>query len=356
MADLVEALKQKFFDADGEPLVGGKLYAFQAGTTTPLVTYANQDESTENEHPIILDANGEADVWVGPNAYKFVLTDADDAVLWTVDNVSHLSPESISTLMLQDRSVTTIKLALDAVETENIKDLEVTTGKLAAGAVTTAKITDANVTTAKIADLNVTAAKLAANAVETAKILDANVTAAKLAANAVETAKILDANVTTGKLADLAVTDAKCATRSITAVKLATAFGAQSFTASSTTSSTFTTIATAVATFTDTASNRPLQFFVRPAYAGTANYFSPPPSSTAGAYMQVRIRISGTTVALWEFGPLSGTAARIPMSICNTIDQSSGSIGSNTYTLEVASSNNSSTVAWTAGVFIVTQL
>ena len=40
-------------------------------------------------------------------------------------------------------------------------DLSITTAKLAADAVTTAKITDANVTTAKIADSNVTEAKLA---------------------------------------------------------------------------------------------------------------------------------------------------------------------------------------------------
>ena len=49
-------------------------------------------------------------------------------------------------------------------------DLSITTAKLAADAVTTAKITDANITTAKITDANITTAKIADDAVTAAKI------------------------------------------------------------------------------------------------------------------------------------------------------------------------------------------
>lgn len=80
--------KQRFFDASGSPLAAGKLYTYAAGTTTPQVTYSNQGGTT-NANPVILDANGYADVWLDPTkSYKFVLADSADAILWTVDNIN----------------------------------------------------------------------------------------------------------------------------------------------------------------------------------------------------------------------------------------------------------------------------
>lgn len=88
MAILSPQLKQKFFNSSGAPLSGGKLFSYQAGTTTPLVTYTDSTESSANTNPIILDANGECDVWLGANSYKFVLKDSADVTQWTVDNVN----------------------------------------------------------------------------------------------------------------------------------------------------------------------------------------------------------------------------------------------------------------------------
>ena len=87
MADLAPVLKQKFFDASGKPLVGGKLWSYQAGTTTPKATYVDKAGIVANANPIILDANGEADVWLF-GTYKFVLMTALDVVLWTVDQIA----------------------------------------------------------------------------------------------------------------------------------------------------------------------------------------------------------------------------------------------------------------------------
>ncbi len=75
-------------DANGYPLAGGKLYSYAAGTSTPLPTYTSQALDVPNTNPVILDASGRANVWVDDGVgYKFVLHDARDNVIWSVDNV-----------------------------------------------------------------------------------------------------------------------------------------------------------------------------------------------------------------------------------------------------------------------------
>lgn len=88
MAVLSPLPKMQFFDANGDPLVGGKLYTYAAGTTTPLATYTSSSGAVSNTNPVILDARGEANVWLALQAYKFKLTTAADVEIWTVDNVT----------------------------------------------------------------------------------------------------------------------------------------------------------------------------------------------------------------------------------------------------------------------------
>lgn len=79
--------KFRAFDSNGDPLSGGKLYAYAAGTSTPLDTYTTRAGSVANANPVVLDANGEADVWMTPGVtYKFVLKNSSDVTQWTVDN------------------------------------------------------------------------------------------------------------------------------------------------------------------------------------------------------------------------------------------------------------------------------
>lgn len=88
MATLMPNGKQAFVDSDGTPLVGGKLYTYDAGTSTPRPTYTDADAlpGSENTNPVILDARGEAVVfWDG--AYKVTLTTAADVPIWTVDDI-----------------------------------------------------------------------------------------------------------------------------------------------------------------------------------------------------------------------------------------------------------------------------
>ena len=80
--------KLQFFDANGAPLSGGKLYTYAAGTTTPLASYTNYGGGTANANPVILDSRGEASVWLGTGMYKMVLKTSVDVEVWTVDNLN----------------------------------------------------------------------------------------------------------------------------------------------------------------------------------------------------------------------------------------------------------------------------
>lgn len=76
-------------DSNGRPLVGGRLYTYANTTTTPQVTYKDADGLAANTNPIILDARGEAVVFLEEGmTYTWVLKTADDALVWSQDDIS----------------------------------------------------------------------------------------------------------------------------------------------------------------------------------------------------------------------------------------------------------------------------
>lgn len=80
----------QFFSNLGIPLAGGKIYTYQAGSSTPLATYTDNGGVYANTNPIVLGVDGRPanEVWLtdGYN-YKFVLKDADDVTIQTYDNL-----------------------------------------------------------------------------------------------------------------------------------------------------------------------------------------------------------------------------------------------------------------------------
>jgi len=108
-ATLTPSPKVQFFESNGEPLVGGKLYTYAAGTSSPLATYTDSTGNTANANPVILDSRGEANVWLGPSRYKWVLYDADDVLIWSVDGIgTSFAAQSTAVVATGGQTVVTV--------------------------------------------------------------------------------------------------------------------------------------------------------------------------------------------------------------------------------------------------------
>jgi len=76
----VESVLSGFLDQNGNPLASGKLYVFAAGTSTPFTTYQDKDKGVAHAHPITLDAQGQALVFID-GLVKFELRDSSDVAI-----------------------------------------------------------------------------------------------------------------------------------------------------------------------------------------------------------------------------------------------------------------------------------
>lgn len=75
-------------DQNGHPMVGATLYTYQNKTTTPHPTWKDKDQTAYNTNPIVLDARGEAVIWLDPEqVYTFVLRDWLGVLVWSQDDV-----------------------------------------------------------------------------------------------------------------------------------------------------------------------------------------------------------------------------------------------------------------------------
>ena len=80
----------QFFNNDGLPLSAGKIYTYQAGSTTPLATYTDSSGLIANTNPIILGTDGRppSTIWLTEGFfYKFVLATSSNVTIQTYDNL-----------------------------------------------------------------------------------------------------------------------------------------------------------------------------------------------------------------------------------------------------------------------------
>lgn len=93
----------QLFDNNGDPLSGGLIYTYAAGTTTPATTYTSSSGSTPNSNPIVLDSSGRVsnEIWLVYNLnYKFVVKNSDEVIIGTYDNIGGAVNYSVLTTIL----------------------------------------------------------------------------------------------------------------------------------------------------------------------------------------------------------------------------------------------------------------
>lgn len=90
--------RQQFLYSTGDPLAGGCVSTFAAGTSTPLATYTDVTGAIQNANPITLDAGGFATIYLSNAEYKIQVNAAPSSgscspsnlgpQQWVQDNVS----------------------------------------------------------------------------------------------------------------------------------------------------------------------------------------------------------------------------------------------------------------------------
>lgn len=144
MASLTPTPKQQIYGSDGNPLVGGKIYTYAAGTTTPLATYTDAGGLTANTNPIILNSLGQANIWLAPSSsYKFSVYTSVDVLLYTVDNIA----TPIDYLSLVTSLASPPPIGSTAPNTGAFTTLAATTGTITTVNSTTVSATTVNATT-----------------------------------------------------------------------------------------------------------------------------------------------------------------------------------------------------------------
>ncbi len=88
-AVLLTPLTGQFFDNNGNPLNGGLVYSYVAGTGfgTPQATYTNALGTTPAANPVVLNSAGRADIW-GAGTYDFKITDSLGNTIDTISSVT----------------------------------------------------------------------------------------------------------------------------------------------------------------------------------------------------------------------------------------------------------------------------
>lgn len=73
---------------NGEPLAFGKVHFTSSSTNTPLDTYSTPGLTVANTNPVILDQNGEADVYLQSLSYNEAVYDSNGALIRTRNGIS----------------------------------------------------------------------------------------------------------------------------------------------------------------------------------------------------------------------------------------------------------------------------
>jgi hypothetical protein len=85
----------QLFNDNGDPLAGGRIETYLAGTNTNAATYTTSAGNIAHSNPIVLDGAGRVpsgQIWLTSGiSYKFVVKDSAGALIGTFDNIQGIN-------------------------------------------------------------------------------------------------------------------------------------------------------------------------------------------------------------------------------------------------------------------------
>jgi hypothetical protein len=90
----------QFFNNNGQPLSGGEIYTYAAGTTIPQATYTSALGIQPHSNPIVLDSAGRVpggEIWLTDGlVYKFVIETSTGGLIGTYDNITGVNSNFVN--------------------------------------------------------------------------------------------------------------------------------------------------------------------------------------------------------------------------------------------------------------------
>lgn len=97
---LAPIINSQQVDNNGDPLSGGFIEVYLAGTSTPSTTFSDKAGVVPNTTPIVLNTlgvNNQGEIWLtGGATYKFVIKNSTGIVQRTLDNVSGINDTTVA--------------------------------------------------------------------------------------------------------------------------------------------------------------------------------------------------------------------------------------------------------------------
>lgn len=106
----------QLFNDNGDPLAGGKINTYLAGTTTNTPTYTTSAGNVAHTNPIILDGAGRVpsgEIWLTLGiSYKFVVFDSADNLIGSFDNIKGINQGIFTSIANYTGDGTTVNFTL----------------------------------------------------------------------------------------------------------------------------------------------------------------------------------------------------------------------------------------------------
>lgn len=106
----------QLFNDNGDPLAGGKIFTYLAGSTTNAATYTTSAGNVAHSNPIILDGAGRVpsgEIWLTSGlSYKFVVTDFANNLIGTFDNIKGINESAFTNIVNYSGDGSTVSFTL----------------------------------------------------------------------------------------------------------------------------------------------------------------------------------------------------------------------------------------------------